>query len=185
MLLGLAPMFGALVAGIAASRATSQRWITAQQQIESVGLAFFIPLYFALIGVSLDLINAFDWKFTVGILVVGTLVKYGGSVLGARIAGEPAPMANALAISVNARGGPGLVLASTAFAAGIINENAYTGLVILALATSVGAGSFLASVLRNNPRTTELIRGGKLEDPTLTAAPTGDGDADAKVLTPA
>ncbi|MCW2959674.1 MAG: sodium:proton antiporter [Thermoleophilia bacterium] len=175
MLLGLAPMFGALVAGIAASRATSMRWIDAQRQIESVGLAFFIPLYFALIGVSLDLVNAFDWKFTVGILIVGTLLKYVGSLVGARIAGEPSAMANALAISVNARGGPGLVLASTAFAAGIINESAYTGLVILALATSVGAGVFLANVLRSNPSTTKLIRG---EDPAAT-------DTDTRELEPA
>ncbi|MCW2925282.1 MAG: sodium:proton antiporter [Thermoleophilia bacterium] len=177
MLLGLAPMFGALVAGIAASRATSRRWREAQRQVEAVGMAFFIPLYFALIGVSLDLVNAFDWRLTLGILVVGSTIKYVGSLLGARIAGEPMPMANALAISVNARGGPGLVLASTAFAAGILDERAYTALVILALATSIGAGVFLARILRTNPATTELISGGAIdEEPTSagTTAPPAD-----------
>jgi Kef-type K+ transport system membrane component KefB len=174
MLLGLAPMFGALVAGIAASRATSTPWVEAYKLLESIGFAFFIPLYFALIGVSFDLFNAFDWKFTVGIVAIGTVVKYGGSYIGAYIAREPAAMANALAISVNARGGPGLILASTSFAAGIINEAAYTGLVVLAIATSVGAGVFLAGVLRGNPTAARMLRGQR--SPTPLGADTAGAD---------
>ncbi|ATE59519.1 cation:proton antiporter [Thauera sinica] len=156
MLLGLAPMFGALVAGIVASNNTEPPFAKAQQQVESVGLAFFIPIYFALIGASLDLIGDFDWVLTAGILVFGSLVKYGGALAGGVIAGEPRAMANALAISVNARGGPGLVVASTAFAAGIINPAAYTSLVVLAIATSVGAGLVLARMLRSNAIAAEL-----------------------------
>ena len=159
MLLGLAPLFGALVAGIAASSDDRPEFVAARKQVEALAVGFFIPLYFALIGVSLDLVNDFDWRFTLGILLIGTTVKYGGSLLGARIAGEPSAMAHALSISVNARGGPGIVLATTAFAAGIIDARAYTGLIILALATSVVAGGWLAHLLRTNPVATALITG--------------------------
>lgn len=186
MLLGLAPMFGALVAGIVASNSTEPSFVKAQQQVEAVGQSFFIPIYFALIGVSLDLVKDFDWKLTFGILIFGTVVKYGGALVGGLVAGEKPAMANALAISVNARGGPGLVVASTAFAAGIVNASAYTSLVILSIITSVGAGIFLAKVLRSNPVTSELIRGDGLERaidaPASNAFTVGDDD---KTLTPA
>lgn len=157
MALGLAPMFGALVAGIVASRNSHADVVRAQQQIEAVGLGFFIPLYFALIGISLDLIRDFDWRFTFGLLAFGSVVKYGGALLGGLAARESMPMANALAISVNARGGPGLLVAATAFAAGIVNPVAYTSLVMLSVVTSVGAGLFLAYLLKSRPAVTCLI----------------------------
>src|SRR6266498_4060110 len=51
-------------------------------------------------------------------------------------------------IALNARGGPGIVLASVAFDAGIIDPAFYTILVLLALVTSVLAGSWLEAMLR-------------------------------------
>lgn len=158
MFLGLAPMFGALVAGMIASTNTEQSVVKAQQQVEAVAGSFFIPLYFALIGVSLDLVRDFDWRLTGGILLVGSAVKYGGALLGARVAGEGPAMANAISISVNARGGPGLVVASTAFAAGITSPTAYTSLIILAVASSMLAAVVLAQGLRRNAAAAKLIR---------------------------
>ena len=127
-------------------------------------MATFIPIYFALIGVQLDLVDEFDWAFTLGLLVVGTAVKFTASLIGARIAGEAPPMARALAISVNARGGPGIVLAMTAYAAEIINAEAFTALIVLALATSVFAGSWLAWMVRADPETERHIRGHRPTD---------------------
>ena len=173
MLLGLAPMFGALVAGIIASNNTEPSLGKAQQQLEAVGSSFFIPLYFALIGSSLDLIRDFDWRLTMGILIFGSVVKYGGALLGARVAGEGPAMASAIAISVNARGGPGLVVASTAFAAGITNPAAYTSLVILAVASSVLAAVILAQGLHRNATAASLIRNQGLgAEPHLVVGPT-------------
>lgn len=53
-----------------------------------------------------------------------------------------------LAITTNARGGPGIVLASVAFDAGIISPKFYTTLVIAAVITSQVAGAWLDYVLR-------------------------------------
>ena len=53
-----------------------------------------------------------------------------------------------LAIATNARGGPGIVLASVAYDAGIVNATAYTTLVLLAVLTSQAAGAWLEYVLR-------------------------------------
>ena len=53
-----------------------------------------------------------------------------------------------LAITTNARGGPGIVLASVAFDAGIVNAPFYTTLVLVAVLTSQAAGAWLEYVLR-------------------------------------
>ena len=53
-----------------------------------------------------------------------------------------------LAITTNARGGPGIVLASVAFDAGIISAKFYTTLVVAAVLTSQLAGAWLDYVLR-------------------------------------
>ena len=53
-----------------------------------------------------------------------------------------------LALTTNARGGPGIVLASVAFDAGIISSKFYTTLVLAAVVTSQIAGAWLEYVLR-------------------------------------
>ena len=53
-----------------------------------------------------------------------------------------------LAITTNARGGPGIVLASVAFDTGIISPKFYTTLVLAAIITSQAAGAWLDYVLR-------------------------------------
>jgi Kef-type K+ transport system membrane component KefB len=171
MLLGLAPIFGALVAGIAVAHDDRPVFLEARRQIESFAMATFIPIYFALVGVQLDLVDDFDWAFTLGLLVVGTVVKFTASLVGARIAGEAPPMARALAVSVNARGGPGIVLATTAYASGIINAEAFTALIVLALATSVFAGVWLAWILRADPETERHIRSDRRTNTPLMPGP--------------
>ncbi|HLQ56549.1 MAG TPA: hypothetical protein VK162_20055, partial [Streptosporangiaceae bacterium] len=51
-----------------------------------------------------------------------------------------------LAIAMNARGGPGIVLATAAYAAGIINQTFFVSLVMLCVVTSLLAGSWLERV---------------------------------------
>jgi Kef-type K+ transport system membrane component KefB len=53
-----------------------------------------------------------------------------------------------LAITTNARGGPGIVLASVAFDAGIISPKFFTTLILAAILTSQIAGAWLEYVLR-------------------------------------
>ena len=49
---------------------------------------------------------------------------------------------------LNARGGPGIVLASVAFDAGIISPSFYTTLVLVAVLTSQAAGAWLGFIVR-------------------------------------
>jgi Kef-type K+ transport system membrane component KefB len=81
--------------------------------------------------------------------VVGTcVVKILSVSLAGRFAGFRGLDLINLAITTNARGGPGIVLASVAFDAGIISPKFYTTLVIAAVLTSQFAGAWLDYVLR-------------------------------------
>jgi Kef-type K+ transport system membrane component KefB len=145
--LGVSPIFGALVAGMLASdlRGEDEQ---ARQTVHRFAFGFFIPLYFAIVGIRLDLVHHFEPVFFVVFLAFACLTKATSCYAGARLAGQGRRGAWNLAVALNARGGPGIVLASVALDAGIINEGFYTSLVMLALITSVLAGSWLQVALR-------------------------------------
>ena len=81
-------------------------------------------------------------------LVGSCALKLLSAGVGARLAGFDALGSLNLAAALNARGGPGIVLASVAFDAGIINASFYTVLVIAAVLTSQAAGAWLDYVLK-------------------------------------
>src|SRR5205823_11279422 len=74
--------------------------------------------------------------------------KIASVLLAGRLAGFRGTDLINLAITTNARGGPGIVLASVAFDAGIISPKFYTALVLAAVLTSQFAGAWLDYVLR-------------------------------------
>lgn len=147
-LLGVNPMFGALAAGMAVGRSIDQRLLGASRIITRVGQYVFIPLYFAIVGFKLDLLQEFDARFFAGFLAFACTIKAASIYAGARIAGESRSTALNLAAALNARGGPGIVLASVALEAQIINENFFAILVLTAIVTSLFAGMWLAEATR-------------------------------------
>jgi Kef-type K+ transport system membrane component KefB len=163
--LGIEAFFGALVAGIVVG-ATESEPSEATMAVTSFALAFFIPVYFAMIGLGLDLVHGFSVVFFAGFLVAACAVKWASVYLGARVAGESSASSVNLAVAMNARGGPGIVVASTAYAAGIIDQPFYAVLVLLAIVTSLAAGAWLDRV----PRERLLARGEEAAEPAPEAA---------------
>jgi Kef-type K+ transport system membrane component KefB len=148
VLLGITPMFGAFLAGIAASVGHGPRVTAARESIKTFSFAFFIPVYFAIVGLQLDLVRHFDPLFFAWFLLFACVAKAASVYLGARVAGESPRGARNLAVATNARGGPGIVLASVTYAAGIISQEFFASLVMLAIVTSLLAGSWLGHVVR-------------------------------------
>jgi Kef-type K+ transport system membrane component KefB len=112
-----------------------------------VSFAFFIPVYFATVGLKLDLVRNLSLGMLAVFLAGSCTVKISVSLAG-RCAGFRGLDLINLAITTNARGGPGIVLASVAFDAGIISPEFYTTLVLAAVVTSQAAGAWLDYVLR-------------------------------------
>ncbi len=116
--------------------------------VSKFSFAMFIPVYFAVVGYRLDLSKTLSLAMVAGFVAAACLVKLACVGLGARLAGFPARDAVNLAVATNARGGPGIVLASVAFDAAIINAPAFTTLIVLAVVTSQAAGAWLEHVVR-------------------------------------
>lgn len=145
--MGVSLVFAAFLAGYAVVR-DRELFAEALHSIHSFSFALFIPIYFAIVGYKLDLTRSFSFQMLLVFLVATCAVKVFSVGLGARLAGfRGLDIAN-LAIATNARGGPGIVLASVAFDAGIINAAFYTTLVLTAVLTSQAAGAWLEFVLR-------------------------------------
>jgi Kef-type K+ transport system membrane component KefB len=152
LFLGVQAFFGAFVAGLvvgASAGLSGSKSSEATLAIKGFSIAFFIPIYFAVIGHTLDLVHGFSLAFFAFFLVVACAVKAVSVYIGARSAGENNESSWNLAIAMNARGGPGIVVASTAFAAGIIDQPFYAVLVLLAVVTSLLAGSWLERIPRD------------------------------------
>lgn len=141
-------VFAAFLAGFAVVHKKRQLFSEALDAIGKVSFAFFIPVYFAVVGLKLDLIRGFSFRMVAVFILGSCIVKVLSVSLAGRFAGFRGLDVINLAITTNARGGPGIVLASVALDAGIISPKFYTTLVLAAVLTSLIAGTWLDYVLR-------------------------------------
>lgn len=163
-------VFAAFLAGFAVVHKRRRLFSEALDAIGKVSFAFFIPAYFAIVGLKLDLIHGMS-LWMIGVFIVGScMVKIISVWVAGRFAGFRGLDLINLAITTNARGGPGIVLASVAFDAGIISPKFYTTLVLAAILTSQMAGAWLDYVLRRGwPLLTPAVNGErKLASPEKT-----------------
>jgi len=145
-LLNVNIIFGAFLAGIAIGMMPEEVFTVAKAQIKSISLALFTPVYFAVVGLKLDLIHSLDIFFFLGFLLFSTSLKGGGVLVVGRLIKQKRLASLNLAIALNARGGPGIVLATVAFDLGLISETFFVALVLTAIITSLIAGFWLRYV---------------------------------------
>lgn len=141
-------VFAAFLAGFAVVHKKRRLFAEALEAIGKVSFAFFIPVYFAIVGLKLDLIRGVSLWMMVAFIAGSCVIKILSVSLASRFAGFRGLDLLNLAVTTNARGGPGIVLASVAFDAGIISAKFYTTLVVAAVLTSQFAGAWLEYVLR-------------------------------------
>ncbi len=146
--LGVSLVFAAFLAGFAVVHTKRRLFAEALDAIGKVSFAFFVPLYFAIVGLKLDLVRGFSLGMVLVFIAGSCIVKILSVSLAGRCAGFRGLDLINLAITTNARGGPGIVLASVAFDAGIISPKFYTTLILAAVLTSQMAGAWLDYVLR-------------------------------------
>ena len=145
-------VFAAFLAGfgLVGGRSGSERRRFAEplDAIQKVALAVFVPMYFAIVGTQLDFGEGFSIGMLLAFMLGSSFLCLGSIALATRLAGFRGLEIVNLAVASNARGGPGIVLASVAFEAGIINGAFFTTLVLTAVLTSQFAGWWLGYVLR-------------------------------------
>lgn len=153
--IGVHALFGAFLVGVALgdSAHLRERTRTSIDQFVTGGLA---PLFFTTIGLSVDFVANFDPLLTLLVLVIACAGKILGCAWGARRAGMVRREAWAVGFGMNARGAMEIILGLIALRAGIIGEELFVALVIMALATSMMSGPLMEWVLRR-PRVRKLV----------------------------
>lgn len=158
---GSSLVFAAFLAGFGAvgglGAPDRPRFAEALESLSRVGFGVFIPIYFAMVGYRLSLGGGLSPWLCLAYLVGSSAVKLVSVAVAARAAGFRAPLDVAnLAVAANARGGPGIVIATVALDAGIISRPLFAALVVTALLTSQAAGAWLRWVLaRGRPLLSE------------------------------
>lgn len=108
--------------------------------LERFSMSFFIPLYFCLVGLKLNLLQDFSFIQFLSLFILGFASKMVGIFLAANSRKE---IRLDLIWALNARGGPGIVMAGLGISSGLINEKLAASLVMVAVVSSLTAGIWL------------------------------------------
>lgn len=142
-------VFGALLAGVVFGVTTTNNYQDEIAHVKEISTGFFIPIYFAIVGIKIDLIHHFEPLFFIGFLLFTTTVEIIGSMLAARYLKKDWFSTLNICVAMTTRGGPGIVLATVAFDLGIINEVLFVTMVLVAIVTSTFSGYWFRYVLAN------------------------------------
>lgn len=133
---GIHAVFGAFVVGIAVGESGHLRKRTSQH-IHQIVTNVFAPFFFASIGLRTNFASNFHLGLTATVLGVACLGKLLGAGWGARLGGMDKTSSLAVGLAMNARGAMEIILGILALQAGLIRENMFVAMVIMALLTSL------------------------------------------------
>ena len=149
--LGIEAVLGAFVAGVILHRSRFQQ-PEVLDRIERITQSFLAPVFFATAGLRVDL-GLLDDSTTLTwagiVLAVALVAKFIGAFWGARLAGQSNRAAVALGAGLNARGALEIVIATVGLSLGVLNDRAYTVIVLVPLVTTVVASVTLRWVVRD------------------------------------
>lgn len=144
--IGIHAVFGSYLVGIAVGDSPHLREET-RTTIDRFISFIFAPLFFASIGLKVDIAANFDLTIVLAVLFVACVGKLVGCVFGARLIGVDWNEALGIGFGLNARGAMEIILGVLALQAGVIGERLFVALVIMALVTSLISGPAMQRVL--------------------------------------
>ena len=138
-LIGVHTVLGAFVAGILIGESPIlTRHI--DEQLRGMVIAFFMPVFFATAGLSADLTILKDptlLLFTVGLIAIASVGKFGGAFAGGKLAGLTFRESLALGTGMNARGSTEVIVATIGLSMGALSQNLFTMVVTMAVITTM------------------------------------------------
>ncbi|MDL2272119.1 cation:proton antiporter [Desulfovibrio sp. OttesenSCG-928-I05] len=143
---GVNIMFSAFIAGLIFRRLRHHEAVAAQSKIKDLSLAFFTPVYFAIIGLRIHLTVDFNVMLFIVFLLTVSALELAGSITAMRLLKMDWLTSLNFGVAMNARGGPGIVLATVTYEMGIVNYSFFCVLILTTLITSTIAGWWLGFV---------------------------------------
>ena len=142
---GINIMYSAFLTGYLV-KAVSQNDPEAEGRMEAVAnfsFSLFVPIYFALVGIQLNLLH----NFSLGRFLLFFVIAFGleavGTVIMLLFTNLKKQVIVNFAVTMNARGGPGIVLATVAYSYQIISVEFFTVLILTTMLSSLIAGYWL------------------------------------------
>lgn len=142
---GINIMYSAFLVGyvVKSVSANDRTALYRMEAVKNFSFSFFVPIYFALVGIQLNLINHFSvtrfalfFAIAFGLEAIGTTAMIWFTKL------KRSAVVN-FAVTMNARGGPGIVLATVAYSYKIISIEFFTVLILTTMLSSMIAGYWL------------------------------------------
>lgn len=154
-------LIGAFAAGVFFNRniVGSRTYERLKTQSEAVTMGFLAPIFFASIGIHLDLAAVVEAPaFVLLLLLAATVGKLVGAGVVARLTGFESREALAIGAAMNARGAVEIIIAGIALQAGLFDkpvptpasvEYLFSAIVIVAIVTTVATPLMLRKLLPN------------------------------------
>ncbi|KAI4849470.1 hypothetical protein E4T44_03331 [Aureobasidium sp. EXF-8845] len=136
--IGIHPIFGAFMAGLICPHEGGFA-IKVTEKIEDLISALFLPLYFALSGLSTNLgllDTAITWGYVVGVLAVAFVGKFVGASLAARANGVVWRESFTIGALMSCKGLVELIVLNIGLQAKILSQRTFTIFVVMALITT-------------------------------------------------
>ena len=133
---GLSDVVGAFFAGVAIAQTPYKQEV--DSNIEPIGYAVFIPVFFVSIGLSISFKGMQnDILFIVLLIIIAILGKQIGCGFGAKMFGLTWNEANIVGAGMVSRGEMALVVANVALNAGVIDASHYTAMIVVTVITTL------------------------------------------------
>lgn len=147
-IIGIHALFGAFLAGVIMPTGPSFRKLITDK-VEDVSLVLLLPLFFVFTGLKtrIDLLNDPElWYTSALIIAVAVAGKFGGSALAAKFVGIPWKISLSIGALMNTRGLMELIVLNIGLELGILSDEMFTMMVLMALVTTFMTGPALAFI---------------------------------------
>jgi K+:H+ antiporter len=152
-LIGVHTVLGAFIAGVLIGESPI---LTKHidEQLRGLIVAFFMPVFFGMAGLSADLTILRDPQLlllAMGLIAIASVGKFAGAFAGGAIGGLTRAEALALACGMNARGSTEVIVAAIGLSMGALTQNLFTMIVTMAFVTTMGMPPMLRWSLARVP----------------------------------
>ncbi len=150
--IGVHAILGAFIVGIAIGDSVHLKENT-REIVQQFITNIFAPLFFVSIGLQVNFIANFNIVIVLVLLILALAGKVIGCSLGARIGGLKKNESLAVGFGMSSSGAMGIIIGLLALQFGLIHEEVFVGLVIMALFTSIASAPMMNYFLKQGDKT--------------------------------
>ena len=148
---GLSDVVGAFFAGVAIAQTPYKQEV--DSNIEPIGYAVFIPMFFVSIGLNMTFKGFFDdLIFIVSLTILALITKWLGCGLGAKVLGMNYDSMNIIGSGMVSRGEMALIIAQIGYEAHLLSSEYYSGVIFVIILTTLAAPFMLKAAIKRQMR---------------------------------